>query len=218
MSARSDPPAGGAPGGNLPHLRSWAASAPNDDVLRAIAVGDADEAVRAMVVQHQKQIVRLCLFILGKNKEAVAEEMAQETFLAAFEGLQAAFDGQGGRQVPNNYETWLKAIAVNKCRGWFRKMYREGRFFVLDLDVEHTPGSDGAEIELYVETRLLAFCVNQLPPDRQELFMQWHFDGMPLKQLAAQRGTKEPAASRLLGRMFEKVRECVLGKAKGGDS
>lgn len=170
-----------------------------------------------MAAQHKRQILRLCLYILRKSPADVDDAM-QETFIAAFEGLNAAFQGRGGLRDPNSYDHWLMRIAAFQCCELLRKRSREGRLFALDLDVDHASGSDGAEIESYVETRLLAFCISELPPDRQELFMQWHFDGVSQKEIAAQRGTGVPAASRLLGRLYEKVRECVMGKVKGGDS
>lgn len=202
MVARIDPPQAVPP-------------VPDDGVLRAIAARDAREAIDAMRVQYGERILRQCLNILRK-RPADADDAMQETFMKAFKHLSEAFEGR--RDLPHSYEPWLTTIAIRECLGLLRRQYHEGGRFVHDFDLEHAQGSDGTEIERYLETRLLAFCISKLPPDRQELFKRRYIDGMLQKDIALERGKTVSSVCQLLHRLEAKVRECFMGNMKGGDS
>jgi RNA polymerase sigma-70 factor, ECF subfamily len=68
--------------------------------------------LEALVKDHRAYIFKLCLSIL--NEEAEAEDITQETFVAALHGLKN-FRGD------SNVRTWLSAITINLCRDLMRK-------------------------------------------------------------------------------------------------
>jgi len=75
------------------------------EVVRHAQAGDSD-AFAAIVEEHQQRIFRLAARMTGDR--AAAMDVAQETFLRAYEGLRG-FDGRSG------IATWLHRIAVNLC-------------------------------------------------------------------------------------------------------
>ena len=68
--------------------------------------------LEALVRDYRAYIFNLCLSIL--NDESEAEDITQETFVAALLGLKN-FRGD------SNIRTWLSAIAINLCRDLMRK-------------------------------------------------------------------------------------------------
>ena len=68
--------------------------------------------LEALVTEYRAYINNLCFSIL--NDEAEAEDITQETFVAALLGLKN-FRGD------SNIRTWLSAIAINLCRDLLRK-------------------------------------------------------------------------------------------------
>jgi RNA polymerase sigma-70 factor (ECF subfamily) len=75
-------------------------------LLEALRRGD-EAAFLALVTRHHGAMVRLARAFV--RSEAVAEEVAQEAWLAALEGL-AAFRGEAG------VRSWLLAIVANRAR------------------------------------------------------------------------------------------------------
>lgn len=76
------------------------------ELVWQVVAGQTD-AFRALVDRHQQRIYRFALSVLG-NREA-AEDVTQETFLAAFANL---FSYDASRAA---FSTWLLAIARNRC-------------------------------------------------------------------------------------------------------
>jgi RNA polymerase sigma-70 factor, ECF subfamily len=72
-------------------------------VVRAVLVGDK-EAYGALVRAHSAAVFRVVFRIIGN--EADAEEIVQETFLRAYQGLESF-------QQRSGFGTWLYRIAVN---------------------------------------------------------------------------------------------------------
>ncbi len=84
-------------------------TARNDDevaIHEAMHRGEFFAALELLVEQYQDAIVRYCSCHV--NDGDVAQEIAQEVFLAAFEGM-TRFRGE------SSVKTWLYNIAANKC-------------------------------------------------------------------------------------------------------
>ena len=84
-------------------------TAPSDEdvaIQEAMSRGEFFTALELLVQQHQDAIVRYCSCHLSDGE--MAQEIAQEVFLAAFEGM-ARFRGDA------SVKTWLYNIAANKC-------------------------------------------------------------------------------------------------------
>ncbi|MEO7719138.1 MAG: sigma-70 family RNA polymerase sigma factor [Capsulimonas sp.] len=81
------------------------------------------EAVRAgrrhvfgtLVERHQQGILRLCWRIAGDPTDA--EDLAHEAFIEAYVKLAQLQD-------PAKFGGWLRVLALNICRAWYRTQYR----------------------------------------------------------------------------------------------
>jgi RNA polymerase sigma-70 factor (ECF subfamily) len=77
-------------------------------VLAALAAGDVQRAMEALVLGYQHAIVGYCSHMLGGAAREEVEEVAQEVFLAAYQALPRF-------QQQASVRTWLFAIAHNRC-------------------------------------------------------------------------------------------------------
>ena len=103
-----------------------AASADDWRVVEALRQGD-ESAFELLLDRYHASLVRLALGYVEDH--AVAEEVAQETWLAVFQGI-ARFEGR------SSLKTWIFRILVNRAK---TRGVREGRtvpFSALTQDVE----------------------------------------------------------------------------------
>jgi len=88
-------------------------------LLDSLRAGD-EKAFAELVGQYHTALVRLArLFV---RDEAVAEELAQETWLAALQGLNR-FEGR------SSLKTWLFSILTNKAKTRSRRENRSLVFY-----------------------------------------------------------------------------------------
>ena len=73
--------------------------------LERARAGD-DEAFRELTDPHRRELQLHCYRILGSMQDA--EDLVQETLLAAWRGLEA-FEGRA------SVRSWLYRIATNRC-------------------------------------------------------------------------------------------------------
>lgn len=97
-----------------------------DDVLVARAQGGDYDAFEALVRRHQRRVFATAFGIVKNTAEA--EEVAQETFLSAFEHLEG-FRGDA------KFSTWLFRVASNHALMKLRKKKPEPRGDVADLEL-----------------------------------------------------------------------------------
>jgi RNA polymerase sigma-70 factor (ECF subfamily) len=94
------------PGSQLNAVARWRASADEHGLLAALRGGD-ETAFVALVRQYHPALVRLATLYVGDP--ALAEEVAQETWLGALRGLDR-FEGR------SSLKTWLFRILVNRAK------------------------------------------------------------------------------------------------------
>lgn len=109
-------------------LAAMAEPRPDDELVRDAQRGDRF-AFGELVTRHQHRIFSICRRWLGDA--ALAEEVAQDAFLSAWRALP-------GFRAEARFDTWLRRIAVNKCRN--RKVY--GRRRAEDRHDSLTPRED----------------------------------------------------------------------------
>jgi RNA polymerase sigma-70 factor (ECF subfamily) len=91
--------------------------------------------LRELAEQYYDRLFRSALVMCGDDD--VAEELVQDTFLAAAKGLDR-FEGR------SSYYTWLYGILLNKFRGWLRKKDRPP--MSLERHAEKLSASGAAEL------------------------------------------------------------------------
>jgi RNA polymerase sigma-70 factor (ECF subfamily) len=103
-------PASGAPG---------AAGGEDDELVRRALAGD-ERAWARLYQRHFDRIFRDVAYLIGAG--AGAEEIVQDTFAAALTGL-GRFDGR------SSFVTWLRGIAHNLVRRYWRTNTRRDRAY-----------------------------------------------------------------------------------------
>ncbi|MEQ1847507.1 MAG: sigma-70 family RNA polymerase sigma factor, partial [Nitrospira sp.] len=83
--------------------------APDDAQLVARSLKQDHEAFGQLIDRHASIIMNLAYRMVGNRAEA--EDLAQESFLAAFKALSTF-------RADSKFSTWLYRIASNKCKDW----------------------------------------------------------------------------------------------------
>jgi RNA polymerase sigma-70 factor (ECF subfamily) len=96
------------------------------ELLARARAGDS-EAFRQLVEPHRHELQVHCYRVLGSLADA--EDMLQETLLAAWQGLP-------GFQERASLRTWLYRIATNRCLNWLRSGNRRTPVDAARLPVE----------------------------------------------------------------------------------
>jgi RNA polymerase sigma-70 factor (ECF subfamily) len=150
-------------------------------LVRASQRGDR-EAFGTLVSRHASSILGLTTRMLGPTPDA--EDVAQETFVAAYKALsEFQFDAK--------FSTWLYRIAVNKCTDVLRAHRPE----IVSLDKAH-PGSGALWEPANEETPHCALeqnelacelerCIQALPPLYRESFVLRHLEGLAYDEMSA---------------------------------
>ena len=83
-----------------------------DDQLAASAVAGDEHAFARLIARHKDGLYRFIRRYTGNPDEAY--DLLQETFAAAWSALRR-YD------AARSFPTWLRSIALNKCRDWSRR-------------------------------------------------------------------------------------------------
>lgn len=168
----------GADGPPAPSL----ASARDDAALvQASQQGDRD-AFGVLVSRHAASVLGVTRRMLGA--EADAEDVAQETFVAAFRAL-------GGFKQDAKFSTWVYRIAVNKCTDHLRA--RKPSTVSLDAsDAEGTQAMEAVqdtttphvELEQVEMGRAIERALQALPSYYRESFVLRHVDGLEYGEMS----------------------------------
>jgi RNA polymerase sigma-70 factor (ECF subfamily) len=155
------------------------ASLDDTALVRRSLDGDR-EAFGVLVSRHARSILSVTSRMLGPCADA--EDVAQETFVAAFKSL-ASF------QFDAKFSTWLYRIAVNKCTDALRarrptvsidERGDEGRV-AWDAADEDTPHSELEQVELAWE---LDKGIQALPDVYRESFVLKHIEGLGYDEMS----------------------------------
>lgn len=154
----------------------------SDDValVRASQRGDR-EAFGLLVSRHASSVVSVASRMLGPGADA--EDVAQETFVAAFKALS-------GFQLDAKFSTWLYRIAINKCTDMLR-----ARRPTVSIDDTADDGStpwepvDPETPHWALEQGELAWELDQsiqaLPSLYRESFVLKHVEGLDYDEMSA---------------------------------
>lgn len=105
----------------------------DDASLVALALQGDERAFTALMRRHKEKLYRFVRAYVGDAGEAY--DLVQESFVAAWLAM-ARYDGR------RLFETWLRRIALNKCRDWRRR--RAVRRFFFSARSLDAPGVDVA--------------------------------------------------------------------------
>jgi len=128
-----------------------------------------DTAFRALYRRHTPRLYQFTLRVLGGN-EPDAEDVVQETWLRAVERLsEFRWEAELG--------TWLTGIALNLCRGLFRRHDRRWIAMREDLDLVAAPRQEHERIDLEA-------ALTKLPPGYRTVVILHDVEGFTHEQIA----------------------------------
>ena len=146
--------------------------------------GDRD-AFAALMVRYGSSVLSMTWRIVGDR--ALAEDAAQETFLAAFRALPRF-------RAESRFSTWVYRIAVNKCRDLLRaRASRRETPEAMEGDADETlPGPAGRSMQYRTPEELLldrqrakhiSEAIDQLPSIYREAFVLRHVEGLSYEEM-----------------------------------
>ncbi len=144
------------------------ADADDDLVLQSQA--GSKSAFEALVRKYQLMVHALTFRMTGSPADA--EDLAQETFLRAYEQI-ASFNRRA------KFSTWLYSIAVHACLNWRRDEARRFRAYTRCADeVRVQPahaGTDKSDNEMVLRTQAALL---KLPPKQRAAIVLTIYDGL----------------------------------------
>ena len=160
--------------------------------------GKYREATAMCAADHGPSVGRLCMAMLGNQAEA--QEVAQETFLAAFQGM-ARFRAEG------SVRAWLFGIARRQCA---RRIQRGPRRH-LELVAEDHAGQESSERELREKRRSedLQRHLGELKPSERELLVLRFAGDLSFKEVAAILNLNEATARKRASRALMRLRDQI---------
>ncbi len=175
----------------------------DDPVVELIRSGNHREAVALAARNHGAAIGRLCMAMLGSQAEA--EELAQETLIAAHDGM-SSYRGDGSPKA------WLFGIARRLCaRRIATRVRREQK-----LRLVHDAGDQAQLPDDSVECRRRAAGVRQalegLKPSEREALLLRYWSGLSYREIGDACGIEEAAARKRASRGLGRLREVLSGE------
>lgn len=130
-----------------------------------------------------------------------AEDLTQETFLAAYKNLNS-FDYK-------HEKAWLAKIAVNKCVDYKRKNFN--REEPTDVSIFHTIENQASDIDAHLLNeevqRRLKKCCEQLKSPYKEVAIAHFYEEKGVDEIAANSGKKRKTIQTQIYRAKEQLRK-----------
>ena len=164
---------------SIPNIVSSYAEQDDVTLVSACQVGDQD-AFALLVQRHQRFVFNLVFRMLGHYEEA--DEVTQETFLAAWQGLPG-FRGNA------RFSTWLYRIAYNCALKQLEQRKRD-QALQLAIQVEQADqriNNDeriGAEIEAHDHQTIVREHLSKLPAKYRIVLVLRHLQEMTYEEMA----------------------------------
>ncbi|MBW8323535.1 MAG: RNA polymerase sigma factor [Prolixibacteraceae bacterium] len=145
--------------------------------IEAVRKGDV-QAFSFLVEKYQKLVYTLALKLLKKPEDA--EEMAQDTFIKAYQKLDS-YEGK------SKFSTWLYSITYNACISELRKRRIEFK----SLDDRQISDQDEQKMhDYYRETKkedqekYLNLALEKLPEDDQVLVTLYYYESQSMDEIS----------------------------------
>ncbi|MEK7413880.1 MAG: sigma-70 family RNA polymerase sigma factor [Planctomycetota bacterium] len=178
----------------------------SQEPVERVLAGDI-EAFRFIILRYGPQIRALLASQLAD--QATVDDLAQDTFMAAYEGLETF-------QPEANMGAWLKGIARNKLLMHLRTTYRRNdaqtrlRAEIMSRQLSHD-ASEREDDQDQAARRIerLRACLGKLPEAIKSVVMARYLDHEPVTAIAARLQTTVNAISATLFRSRKRLKTCV---------
>lgn len=160
-------------------------------------------AFEDLIRKHQRMIHSLCYRMTGSLADA--EDLAQETFLHAYERLD-------GFRAEASFSSWLYRIAVNQCLNWVKRRQRLERLHQAWSEQGQEASSEPGDRARQIQEALL-----RLPPKQRAAVVLTTYDGLTHAEAARALNCSETtvswrlfAARRKLKRLLQHLTEPAI--------
>ncbi|MFO0552535.1 MAG: sigma-70 family RNA polymerase sigma factor [Polyangiaceae bacterium] len=170
-----------------------------DAISKLIAEGQYKEALARCARAYAGPLGRLCMALTGSQAEA--EELVQETFIAAYDSFPTF-------RFESPVRSWLYGIARRICgRHNEMKNRRQAR---LRLVHDTGRGVDAGELALERERAIRArTALARLKPSEREAVVLRYDAGLSFREVAEACGVDEAAARKRVSRALMRMRESL---------
>ena len=171
-----------------------------DELQVALATDGAFEA------WYRRTLPRVYSYLLSRcgSDAALAEELTQQTFIAAIDG-RSRFDGR------SDTVTWLCGIARHKLADHFRVMEREERRR-MRLEVREIQlGDRGTDLRDFDDRAAIEDAIRSLPASQRAVLVFVVLDDLPVAEAAQLMGRSTGATQSLLHRARDGFRRAYRG-------
>jgi len=149
----------------------------DSELIRQTLNGNS-RSFNQLVERYQHQIY---CFILKHVPSEKAEDLAQDTFISAYESLEQ-FRGD------STFSTWLYGIAMNKVRNHLSRA-PEHRYKYVSADfLLERQSRESSPLERVEQTLQLTYLLDRLPPDLKEVIIFVSLEGLSYKETAEAMG------------------------------
>ncbi len=157
-----------------------------------------DEGAFAALMRSYHAFV--CTIVIGFVDNAHdAEEVVQDTFLSAYQGLAQLEDSA-------KFKSWLAEIARNRSRNWLRK--QRGEVISIDEVGEHllqTEDSPEERLTRQEQKELISRIMETLPQKDREIARAFYLEGASYNELTSTHGLSDKAISFRLSRAKQQL-------------
>jgi RNA polymerase sigma-70 factor (ECF subfamily) len=155
----------------------------------------------AFEILYKRYASRICLYLTRiVGNDAIGCELAQETFIKAWESLRDLQD-------PSRFVAWLYRIATNKA---YNHQHRMKLFAMMPWEEytrggEEEPSTEGPEDQVE-ETELLKAALACVSLTYRPCLILYVIEELPQRQIAERLGIKESCVSKYVSRGKEELR------------
>ncbi len=173
-------------------------------ISRTIA---GDTNAFSVLIDRYKHMVYTLAIRMVKNKE-VAEEVAQDTFLKAFQKLPA-FQGDA------KFSTWLYKIGYHRSLDELKKKHRQ--FEANGIELSEIRGIAHTEeilesIELKERRSIIKHTIQKLAPDDAAVLTLFYFEELSLEEISEITGTTSNTIKVRLFRSRKRLAALLVSK------
>ena len=175
-----------------------------DEAIQRCQDGER-EAFRPLVERHQDVVFGTAYHLTGNP--ALAEELAQEAFLAAWQGIR-------GFSLGRPFKPWLLRILVNTVLAQRRKRSVE------TTPIEASGGAGDADnpaavVEAQVERQRLQQAINGLSPEHRQMVVLRYFAELTVPEVARASSVPEGTVKSRLYRAHQALRQRLADLQQG---
>jgi RNA polymerase sigma-70 factor (ECF subfamily) len=136
-----------------------------------------ETAFNQLVMRHRQAVYFLALGLVNSVEDA--EDLAQDVFVRAYEGLKK-FRGH------SSFRTWIYRITLNLCLNEIRKRKVRKMFSLESLGLVTNGRDKNPEeaVECAERYQVLNEAIAKLPPKQKQVFVLRHFSELPHAEIA----------------------------------